>query len=178
MDVKTAFLNGDLDKDIYMHQPDGYRVSGGEEQHVWKLQKSLYGLKQAGRAWNKTMDAALINMGFRPTHSDSCVYVMRDDDSVMYLLVYVDDLLLVASDADQLASVKAQLSSRFEMKDMGEAQFILGVQIRRDRARRQLHLSQAEYIRTVLERFDMQECKPAASPMATGVKLLKVDPDR
>ena len=94
----------------------------------------------------------------------------------MYLLVYVDDLLLVASDVDQLASVKARLGSCFDMKDMGEAQFILGVQIRRDRARRQLHLSQAEYIRTVLERFDMQECKPAASPMATGVKLLKVDP--
>jgi transposase InsO family protein len=174
MDVKTAFLNGDLDEDIYMHQPDGHSASGGEQQQlVWKLEKSLYGLKQAGRAWNKTMDAALIGMGFRPTHSDSCVYVMRDDSSVMYLLVYVDDLLLVASDSAQLTSVKAQLSSRFEMKDMGEAQFILGVQITRDRARRRLYLSQAEYIRTVLERFDMLECKPAASPMATGVKLLK-----
>ena len=176
MDVKTAFLNGDLDEDIYMHQPDGYRVSGGQEQHVWKLRKSLYGLKQAGRAWNKTMDAALIELGLRPTHSDSCVYVMRNSNTVMYLLVYVDDLLLVASDSDQLASVKTQLGNRFDMKDMGEAQFILGVQIKRDRAKRQLHLSQAEYIRMVLERFDMQECKPVASPMATGVKLLKVDP--
>ncbi len=95
---------------------------------------------------------------------------------MLYLLVYVDDLLLVANDTAQLASVKAQLSSRFEMKDMGEAQFILGVQITRDRAKRQLYLSQAEYVRTVLERFDMQDCKPAASPMATGVKLLKTQP--
>ena len=176
MDVKTAFLNGDLDEVIYMHQPDGHRASGGEEQHVWQLQKSLYGLKQAGRAWNKTMDAALIDLGFRPAHSDSCVYVMQGGDVVMYLLVYVDDLLLVANDTARLDSVKAQLSSRFEMKDMGEAQFILGVQIRRDRANRRLYLSQAEYVRTVLERFNMLDCKPVASPMATGVKLLKAGP--
>ena len=176
MDVKTAFLNGDLDEDIYMEQPEGYRAGGSEAHYVWKLRKSLYGLKQAGRAWNKKMDAALIDMGFRPTRSDSCVYVKRHDDTVMFLLVYFDDLLLVASDASQLESVKAALQGRFEMKDMGEAEFILGVQIRRDRAKRQLYLSQAEYIRTVLERFDMQDCKPVASPMAAGVKLLKADP--
>ena len=175
MDVKTAFLNGDLDEDIYMEQPEGHQAGGSEAHYVWKLRKSLYGLKQAGRAWNKKMDAALIDMGFQPTHSDSCVYVKRDGDTVMFLLVYVDDLLLVSSDAGQLESVKAALQGRFEMKDMGEAEFILGVQIRRDRAKRQLYLSQAEYIRTVLERFDMQDCKPVASPMAAGVKLLKAD---
>jgi transposase InsO family protein len=175
MDVKTAFLNGDLDEDIYMQQPDGYRAAGSQASLVCKLNKSLYGLKQAGRAWNKKMDAALIELGLRPTHSDSCVYVMRQDDTVMFLLVYVDDLLLVTNHMGQLKSIKAALHSRFEMKDMGEAEFILGVQIRRDRAKRQLYLSQAEYVRTVLERFDMQDCKPAASPMATGVKLLKTE---
>lgn len=175
MDVKTAFLNGDLQEDIYMEQPDGYRATGSKANHVWKLNKSLYGLKQAGRAWNKKMDAALIDLGFRPTHSDSCVYVRRSGDIVMYLLVYVDDLLLVTNDVAQLKSVKSALRSRFEMKDMGEAEFILGVQIRRDRAKRQLFLSQAEYVRTVLERFDMQECKPVASPMVTGIKLLKAE---
>ena len=94
---------------------------------------------------------------------------------VMLLLVYVDDLLLVTNDTAQLAATKAALSSRFDMKDMGEAHFILGVQVRRDRASRQLCLSQAEYVRTMLERFGMQDCKPAASPMATGNKLLKTD---
>jgi hypothetical protein len=176
MDVKTAFLNGDLDEDIYMQQPDGYRAADDQASHVWKLNKSLYGLKQAGRAWNKKMDQALIELGFKPLQTDSCVYVKRSGSSVMYLLVYVDDLLLVTNDTAQLAATKAALSSRFDMKDMGEAHFILGVQIRRDRAKRQLYLSQAEYIRTVLKRFRMEDCQSAASPMATGVKLLKTDP--
>ena len=175
MDVKTAFLNGDLDEDIYMQQPDGYRAAGDQAHHVWKLNKSLYGLKQAGRAWNKKMDAALVELGFRSLHSDSCVYVRRDGSSVLFVLVYVDDLLLVANNAAQLANTKAALSSRFDMKDMGKAHFILGVQIRRNRAKRQLYLSQAEYVRAILERFGMQDCKPAASPMSTGVKLLKAE---
>ena len=111
--------------------------------------KSLYGLKQAGRAWNKKMDAALVDLGFRPSHSDSCVYVRRQADSgaVLYLLVYVDDILLVSDSTAELTAVKTALSSRFDMKDMGEAEFILGVQIRRDRPNRRLCLSQAEYVR-------------------------------
>lgn len=176
MDVKTAFLNGDLDEDIYMEQPDGFRADGEQAHWVWKLNKSLYGLKQAGRAWNKKMDAALVELGYKPCHSDSCVYVKRDDSGVFYILVYVDDLLLVTNDTTQLAAIKAALSKRFEMKDMGEAHFILGVQITRDRANRRLCLSQAEYVRSVLERFNMQDCNSAATPMATGVKLLKDDP--
>jgi hypothetical protein len=176
MDVKTAFLNGDLDEDIYMQQPDGYRADGQQADHVWKLNKSLYGLKQAGRAWNKKMDTALVELGFQSLHSDSCVYIKRDGSAVVYVLVYVDDLLLVTNDTAQLTATKAALSSRFDMKDMGEAQFILGVQIRRNRERRQLSLSQREYVRTILKRFRMEDCKPAASPMATGVKLLRDDP--
>ena len=175
MDVKTAFLNGDLDEDIYMQQPDGYRAGGAQVDHVWKLNKSLYGLKQAGRAWNKKMDAALVELAFKPLQSDSCVYVHRDGNAAMFLLLYVDDLLLVTNDTTLLSSTKKALSARFDMKDMGEAHFILGVQIRRDRAKRQLYLSQAEYIRTILERFGMQDCKPAASPMVTGAKLLRSD---
>ena len=176
MDVKTAFLNGDLDEDIYMQQPDGYRAAGEQATCVWKLNKSLYGLKQAGRAWNKKMDAALVEMYFRPLHSDSCVYVQRQGSAVMFVLVYVDDLLLVTNNTVALKAVKSALRSRFDMKDMGEAHFILGVQIRRDRAKRQLFLSQAEYVRTILERFNMQDCKPAASPMATDNKLVRTDP--
>ena len=174
MDVKTAFLNGDLDETIYMQQPDGYRADGHQASDVWKLNKSLYGLKQA---WNTKMNAALVELGFQPLHSDSCVYVKRGDRSVTYVLVYVDDLLLVTDDTAQLAATKAALSARFDMKDMGEAQYILGVQIRRNRGRRQLYLSQAEYVRTILKRFRMEDCNQAVSPMATGVKLLKRDPE-
>ena len=176
MDVKTAFLNGDLDEDIYMQQPDGYRADGDQADYVWKLNKSLYGLRQAGRAWNKKMDIALVEFGFHALHSDCCVYIKRAGRTVMFVLVYVDDLLLVTNDTAELTATKAALSDRFDMKDMGEAHFILGVQIRRDRARRQLYLSQQEYVRTVLKRFHMEDCKPVASPMATGVKLLRNDP--
>ena len=176
MDVKTAFLNGDLDEDIYMQQPDGYRADGDQVDYVWKLNKSLYGSKQAGRAWNKKMDVALVELGFHALHSDCCVYIKRAASTVVFVLVYVDDLLLVTNDTTELKATKAALSGRFDMKDMGEAHFILGVQIRRDRARRQLYLSQQEYVRTILKRFNMEDCKPVASPMATGVKLLKNDP--
>ena len=177
MDVKTAFLNGDLDEDIYMQQPDGYRADGDQVDYVWKLNKSLYGLKQAGRAWNKKMNVALVELGFHALHSDCCVYIKRAASTVVFVLVYVDDLLLVTNDTTELTATKAALSGRFDMKDMGEAHFILGVQIRRDRARRRLYLSQQEYVRTILKRFNMEDCKPVASPMATGVKLLRNDPE-
>jgi hypothetical protein len=104
------------------------------------------------------------------------VYIKRTGSIVILVLVYVDDLLLVANDTAALTTTKMDLCGRFDMKDMGEAHFILGVQIRRDRARRQLYLSQQEYVRTILKRFNMEDCKPVASPMATGVKLLKHDP--
>ena len=173
---RRPFFNGDLDEDIYMEQPDGFRAEDKQAHWVWKLNKSLYGLKQAGQAWNKKMDAALVELGYKPCHSDSCVYVKRDDSGVFYILVYVDDLLLVTNDTTQLAAIKAALSKRFDMKDMGEAHFIVGVEITRDRANRRLCLSQAECVRSILERFNMQDCNSAATPMATGVKLLKDDP--
>ena len=86
MDVKTAFLNGDLDEDIYMQQPDGYRADGDQADYVWKLNKSLYGLKQAGRAWNKKMDVALVELGFHALRSDCCVYIKRAGSTVVFVL--------------------------------------------------------------------------------------------
>ena len=160
-----------------MQQPDGYWADGEQADYVWKVNKSLYGLKQAGRAWNKKMDTALVELGFPSLHSDCCVYIKRIGSTVILVLVYVDDLILVTNDTADLTATKAALSVRFDMKDMGEAHFILGVQIRRDRARRQLYLSQQEFVRTVLKRFNMEDCKPVPSPMTTGVKLLKNDPE-
>jgi hypothetical protein len=142
---------------------------------VCKLNKSLYGLKQAGRSWYRKIDAALIELNFVPLHSDNCVYVLRTEQSIVYLLLYVDDLLLISKDMRLLSLLKKELMRRFDMKDMGEAHFILGLQIHRDRKRRQLSLSQAEYAKTVLQRFDMGECKAAKTPMSTGLKLVKGD---
>jgi transposase InsO family protein len=176
MDVRTAFLNGELEEDIYMEQPQGFVASGSQAQLVYKLHRSLYGLKQAGRAWYKKIDAALSELGLRPTASDSCIYVLHEASTTVYILLYVDDLLLISNDLGRLSLIKAELSKRFDMKDLGEAQFILGIQIQRDRARRRISLSQSEYIKTILNRFDMAECKPVRSPMAVGTKLLREEP--
>jgi len=175
MDVKTAFLNGDLTEDIYMQQPPGFDMPGQREL-VCKLQKSLYGLKQAGRSWYNKIDSALIGLGFVPLPADNCIYVQRTtqsgDDSV-YLLLYVDDLLLACRLLSKLTAVKGQLSNLFSMKDMGEAQYILGLQISRNRADRTLSLSQAQYIDTVIRRFRMEECHPESTPCAVGLDLRK-----
>jgi hypothetical protein len=174
MDVKTAFLNGDLEEDIYMQQPEGFVAPGQQSKLVCKLNKSLYGLKQAGRSWYKKIDGVLIELGFTPLHSDNCVYVQRKEQQpVIYLLLYVDDLILICKEVSRLELVKKELMRHFDMKDMGEAHFILGLQIHRDRANGRLSLSQAEYARTVLERFDMADCKAASTPMSTGTKLVK-----
>ena len=147
-----------------MEQPQGFIAPGSQACLVYKLHRSLYGLKQAGRAWYKKIDTALNDLGLTPTMADNCIYVLREASAILYVLLYVDDLLLISNDLNRLQSIKAELSRRFEMKDLGEAQFILGIQIQRDRAHRRISLTQAEYVKTILSRFNMGESKPAAHP--------------
>jgi hypothetical protein len=141
MDVKTAFLNGDLEEEIYMQQPDGFVVNG-KENLVCKLNKSLYGLKQASRAWYQKMDQVLLSIQFKRLQTDACVYVLRDGDLMMFVALYVDDLLLLSNSSARLSVLKQDLAKKFEMKDMGEAHFILGIEIERNRSTRTLCLSQ------------------------------------
>ena len=171
LDVTTAFLNGDLEEDIYMRQPPGFVAAGSQAKLVCKLNRSLYGLRQAGRAWYKKIDTALHDLGLKPTMCDNCVYVLREASTTVYVLLYVDDLLLASDDLSRLQSIKNELSQRFKMKDLGEAHFILGLQIHRDRARRRLCVSQSQYVKSVLSRFSMEECKEACTPMSTDIKL-------
>jgi hypothetical protein len=174
MDVKTAFLHGDLDVDIYMRQPQGF-VQPGQEDRVCLLKKSLYGLRQAGRAWYHKIDTALSDLGFAALASDHCIYVQHLDDQVTFIVLYVDDLLLISNSLPGLTALKAGLSDRFEMTDLGEAQFILGLQLTRDRSARTLSLSQADYIRRVVERYGMAHSNPAPTPLATGAVLSQMD---
>src|SRR6202012_2938371 len=97
MDVKSAYLNGDLDEEIYMHQPIGFVSAGDTSGMACKLNKSLYGLKQAGRTWNKRIDSALRTLNFQPIHADPCVYIYRRDSITLIISLYVDDLLLASS---------------------------------------------------------------------------------
>nr|CAJ86192.1 H0306F03.15 [Oryza sativa] len=159
MDVKTAFLHGELEEDIYMEQPEGFVVPG-KENLVCRLKKSLYGLKQSPRQWYKRFDSFMLSQKFRRSNYDSCVYLKVVDGSAIYLLLYVDDMLIAAKDKSEIAKLKAQLSSEFEMKDLGAAKKILGMEITRERHSDKLYLSQKGYIEKVLRRFNMHDAKP------------------
>ncbi|KAJ9545459.1 hypothetical protein OSB04_025166 [Centaurea solstitialis] len=148
MDVKTTFLNGKLTEDVYMQQPEGF-VDPKNPNKVCKLLKSIYGLKQASRSWNLHFDDE-----FEP-----CVYTKFSGSIVTFLVLYLNDILLIGNDIPTLQSVKAWLRKCFQMKDLGEAAYILGIKIYINRSRRLIGLSQGTYIDKVLKRFRMDEFK-------------------
>jgi hypothetical protein len=152
MDVKTAFLNGELDEEIYMDQPIGF-VADRQERKVCKLKQSIYGLKQSSRHWYLRFHRAILLNGFTMIEEDHCVYVKQSKGSFIILSLYVDDILLAGNDKDMIVATKGWLSSNFEMKDMGEANYIPGVKIFKDRSTKLLSLSQQTYRKMVLERF-------------------------
>ena len=165
MDVVTAFLNGDLDEDIYMEQPEGC-IDESKNDFVCKLLKALYGLKQAHRQWHAKVDDFLIGeLGFKTSRSDPCLYIKRIGSTIMLIALYVDDLLLAGSDIDAITWMKGELNKRFEMKDLGEAKVCIGLEIQRDRATKTLSLTQAKYASNVLDRFRMSTCNPCLTPM-------------
>jgi hypothetical protein len=137
MDVKTAFLNGNLDEDIYMYQPEGF-VATGKEHMVCKLNKSIYGLKQAPRVWYQTLVLFLETIHFHHLVKDRCVFVGTIDSQTCYIAVYVDDLLIIAPTTLLITKIKSALNERFKMTDLGEVQFLLGWSIERDRSNRKL----------------------------------------
>ena len=166
-DVKVAFLNGDPDAELYMRQPEGMPCPPGKEHWVLKLLKSIYGLKQAGRQWNKKLHGTLINMGFKQLQSDHCVYVQHRHGAVVVLAVYVDDLFPMGP---QLAPIKRFLSDLgkiFELNSLGPLQSALGIRFTRNRAQRTITLDQTAYIERFLERFGMSYCSPCTTPMST-----------
>eukprot|EP00253_Pinus_taeda_P014963 PITA_14963 len=129
MDVKTTFLYEDLEEEIYMKQPEGFAVKGKKEL-VCKLKKSLYGFKQSPRMWYQKFDTFIRGLGFTRSKADHCVYFKLIADRVIYLVLYVDDMLLVGNDKEIIQDLKTQLSSKFDMKDLGAANYILGMKLK------------------------------------------------
>ena len=170
MDVKTAFLNGDIDETIYMVQPENF-VSGDPKTMVCKLKKSIYGLKQASRQWYHKFYQVITSYGFEVNVVEDCVYHKFSGSKFIFLILYVDDILLASSDIGLLHETKNFLSKNFEMKDLGDASFVLGIQILRDRSQGILRLSQKGYIEKVLSRFGMSSCSPGETPVAKGDKF-------
>jgi hypothetical protein len=168
MDVQTAFLYGDLKEEIYMEQPDGY-VEGNR---VCRLRKSLYGLKQAPRVWNQVIDQFFKSMGLVPLECDPAVYVDRDQASrgqlPLMLAVYVDDLVIIGLDMDQIQGLKRELCERFNMSDLGDARDLLGIEIEQQ-SDGSLFIHQGRYIGELLAKHQMEGSKPVATPMASKI---------
>ena len=170
MDVKTAFCNGELDKEIYMDQSLCFE-SKRQERKVCKFQRSIYDLKQASRQRNIKFHHAVLNDGFKMMEEDHCVYLKHSNNGFVILSLYVDDILLIENSKVMIDTAKRWLSSNFEMKDMGEASYVLGGKIVRVRDKRLLGLSQKTYIKRMLERYHMQDSKPMDTPVDKSLSL-------
>ncbi|CAL9135764.1 unnamed protein product, partial [Musa textilis] len=133
IDVKTAFLNGDLDEEIYMEQPEGF-IEKGKESWACKLKKSIYGLKQASRQWYIKFHDTITSFGFKENVVDQCIYLKISGSKFIILVLYVDDILLASSDLGLLHETKIFLNKNFKMVDMNEAAYVIGIEIFRDRS--------------------------------------------
>ena len=167
MDVNSAYLNGDIDVDIYMKQPEGF-VDPANPNKVCKLRKGLYGLKQSGRVWNEKIDKYLKSQGYTPSDADPCIYVKHNKGKMVVIALYVDDTVIASDCNKMLHAAKRMLSEKFDMTDLGEAKSILGMSIRRNRKKGVLFVNQSAYLQSVLERFGMAECNPVSTPMEPG----------
>ena len=170
MDVKTAFLNGELEEEIYMEQPEGFVVPGYEKK-VCRLLKSLYGLKQAPKQWHEKFDRTLISAGFCVNEADKCVYYRFSGTVGVMLCLYVDDILLLGTNIDVINDVKSFLSKNFDMKDLGEADVILNIKL--IKGENGITLSQSHYVEKVLTRFGHLESRPISTPYDPALKLCK-----
>ncbi|GJU06761.1 retrotransposon protein, putative, ty1-copia subclass [Tanacetum coccineum] len=158
MDVKTAFLNGYLSEEVYMEQPEGF-VNPKFPNRVCKLKRFIYGLKQASRQWNKQFDDEIKKFGFTQNHDEPCVYMKSSGSYVTFLILYVDDILIMGNNIPMLQDVKSYLGRCFAMKDLGEAAYILGIKIYRDRSKRLIGLCQSAYIEKILKKYFMENSK-------------------
>lgn len=162
LDVKTAFLNGEIDSEIYLYPPQGLDI---RENSVLRLNKALYGLKQASYCWNKRFDKTLKNLNFTRSENDYCLYSSNVKGQMLYLIVYVDDIILASASLDLINMVKKQLFNEFQIKDKGELKYFLGLEINHDRMKGIMTIKQTDYARKILERFGMSDCKPSNIPI-------------
>lgn len=168
MDVKTAFLNGVLNEEVFMEQPEGYIQ---DKSKVCRLNKSIYGLKQAPRCWNRRFHEFITGQGYQQSESDNCLYIRSNDLSVSYLLLYVDDILLAGNAEKEISDIKHALCQEFRMKQDNTGMF-LGMKIRWDKNNGVLQLDQRNYIDLLLNKFGLGECKPVKTPIEENVKII------
>lgn len=172
-DVRQAFVNSDLNEEIYIQKPKGYVETGGEDDDdfVLRLLKALYGLKQASKEWSDLIDRLLRELGFVSGDKDSCVYVMEKDGHIILLVLHVDDMAVASDSYEVIEEVMAPLEARFEMKKEREPKKFVYYQIERDAEWTTLKLHQTDYITNLLKRFDLEGLNKARSPAEEKLKL-------
>ncbi|GMF54607.1 unnamed protein product [Phytophthora fragariaefolia] len=179
-DIDTAFLYGQLGEENYMELPDGFMeilgdTDDGDEDLVCLLEKCLYGLKQASRMWNEAIDRHLKSMGFKPTKADPCVYTRDDNDQRCVVCLYVDDMLIASRDQDVVISVKAQIAEKIKIKELGQARYILGIEIDYNMEDKTLRICQRVYTEAVIKKIGQEHANPSLIPLDTSVHLTKND---
>ncbi|GKV17137.1 hypothetical protein SLEP1_g27679 [Rubroshorea leprosula] len=173
MDVKSAFLNGVLQEEIYVEQPPGFEITG-KEDYVYKLNKALYGLKQAPRAWYCRIDDYLMSQGFRRSIEEATLYVKgSSSESQLILSLYVDDLLLTGNDLKLMEQFKKVMMQEFAMTYLGETKYFLGLEVQQ--LSKGIFICQRKYALDILKKFEMESCKPVATPLVQYEKLSKDD---
>lgn len=156
MDVVCAFLNGDIDETVYMQKPDGFQ---SDSNSVLRLNKSLYGLKKSPKYWNNKLNDFLLKQGYQRSAYDLCLYVKNGT----YILVYVDDILLFSDDQIEIKWLKEHFNENFKMKDLGNISKFLGMHITQEKDK--IIINQTEYIKLILKKFNMDQCKPVTVPI-------------
>lgn len=168
LDVKSAFLYGELTEEVFVEQPQGY-VKKGEEHKVYKLLKALYGLKQAPRAWYRKIEAYFVREGFRRCEYEYTLFVKEEGNKILIVSLYVDDLIFTGNDETMLKHFKSSMKREFEMTDLGKMKYFLGVEVIQDSEG--IFISQRKYAKEILERFNLQNANHVKNPIVPGVKL-------
>ena len=153
VDIATAFLNGALNEEIYMEQRKGFEKRSGQQHLLCKLCKSIYGLKQSSRCWNAALDIHLKLLGFIQSKSDPCIYY-QEGDTPLYIGVYVDDIVLAGKDEQIISDVKHLLAVKFDLKDLGELSYFLGISIIQNQEKKTTGLDNPLTLRGSLPRWE------------------------
>ena len=172
MDVETAFLNGKINSEVYVNQPKGYEDG---TNRVFKLMKALYGLRESPRDWYECFDEYMMKLGFRKSNVELCLYIQGKDGNSIYLLIYVDDLLICGKDKRKIQSIKKLLSDRFKMKDLGEIKEYLGIEVDYNYCNSEMKLSQTKYIESLANKYKVHNGKLYSTPMETNLKIEKAE---
>lgn len=172
MDVKSAFLNGELQEEVYIDQPPGY-VKKNEENKVYRLKKALYGLKQAPRAWYSRIDDYFVKMGFKRCPFEHTLYIKENKGKILIIGLYVDDLIFTGNNDDDIEEFKNNMMQEFEMTDLGLLHYFLGIEVKQDE--NGIFISQEKYARDLMKKFRMEDAKPSSTPVEVGLKLSEDD---